>query len=75
MNGFDMPGDDAGWDAFDADADSGSDLLPDYPDAWDVPEPDIPEDVIASYGHVFTSTDSFSSRMQRTLASVSLTTS
>jgi subtilisin-like proprotein convertase family protein len=59
IDGLDMPGDDAGWDAFDADADSGSDLLPDYPDAWDVPEPDIPEDVIASYGHVFTSTDSF----------------
>jgi len=60
IDGLDMPGDDAGWDVIDADADmGGSDLLPDYADAWDAPALDISDEVLGSYGHVFTSTDSF----------------
>ncbi len=59
LEGLDVPGDDAGWDVLDAPPEAGSDLLPDYPDAWDIPELDISGEAIGSYGHIYTPTDTF----------------
>ena len=60
LDGLDVPGDDPGWDVLDGPDDGGgSDLLPDYPDAWDIPDLDITDEALGAYGHVFTPTDSF----------------
>ncbi|MBW2262325.1 MAG: proprotein convertase P-domain-containing protein [Deltaproteobacteria bacterium] len=59
LEGLDMPGDDAGWDVLDAPPDAGSDLVPDFADAWDMPELDISDEAIGAYGHVYTPAGSF----------------